>query len=422
MGAYKKRIDALGDRCGSWLADPHNGEVLFLLGFILYMWRNVWVTTMFPLTGLMTIVCIPLTGILVALKILLFDRYSIKELFLVGGVAVCVLASAWHSRSANPFFWILIVIGSKDIPFRKLLKIYLAINGAIVLLAFCSSYLGVIEDLQYDQGARGVRNSFGIIFPTDFAAHIFFMTLVFFYLMGKRLKWYHHLLALAVAAVVFHFCKTRLDCICLVLMVLFFGVGNGIMGAKRIGWRGKEAWQRCWIWIGSASMVLIAALSIALTMLYPKSGGALEELNQLVSGRLKLGMDGVEKYGFKPFGQVVEFIGFGESTESVGNYSFVDCSYMYVLLRYGVVFLFVLLGMAVYCCYRNWRDLYFLYAMTLVAINCAIAHHILQIEYIPFFLALLARCGGESSSIKGGGPIKAEEGYLRWGSFTAYRD
>lgn len=399
MGAFRKRADALGDRWGSWLADPHNGEVLFLLGFILYMWRNVWVTTMFPLTGLMTIVCIPLTGILVMGKILLFDRYSIRELFLVGGMAVCVLASAYCSRSANPFFWILVIIGSKDIPFRKLLKIYLAINGAIVLLAFCSSFLGVIENLQYSQGERGIRNSFGIIFPTDFAAHIFFMTLVFYYLMGERVKWYHHVLTLVTAAVVFHFCNTRLDCTCLVLTVIFFGAGNMIMGAKRIGWRAKEAWQRCWSWIGCFSMVSIAVLSIALTMLYPKAGGALEALNKLVSGRLKLGFDGIERYGFKPFGQVVEFIGFGGSTESVGAYSFVDCSYMYVLLRYGVVFLALLLGIAFYSCYRNRHDLYFLYAMTLVAVNCAIAHHILQIEYAPFFLALLAgRAGAEEGA------------------------
>lgn len=312
-----------------------------------------------------------------------------------GGVAACVFASAYCSRSVDPFVWILVIIGSKEIPFRKLLKIYLAINGAIVLLAFCSAFLGVIENLQYGQGERGIRNSFGIVFPTDFAAHIFFMTLVFFYLMGERLRWYHHMLTLAVAAVVFHFCNTRLDCTCLVLTVFIFGTGNGIMGAKRSGWRVKETWRRCWIWIGSVSMVIIAALSIGLTMLYPKVGGALEELNKLVSGRLRLGADGIERYGFKPFGQVVEFIGFGGSTESVGAYSFVDCSYMYVLLRYGVVFLAVLLGIAVYSCYRNRHDLYFLYAMTLVAINCAIAHHILQLEYAPFFLALLARCAGE---------------------------
>ncbi len=96
---------------------------------------------------------------------------------------------------------------------------------------------------------------------------------------------------------------------------------------------------------------------------------------------------------------MVEFIGFGGTTESVGAYSFVDCSYMYVLLRYGVVFLAVLLGIAVYCCYRNRHDLYFLYAMTLVSVNCAIAHHILQIEYAPFFLAFLARCADQEGAV-----------------------
>ena len=49
------------------------------------------------------------------------------------------------------------------------------------------------------------------------------------------------------------------------------------------------------------------------------------------------------------------------------------------------------------CCYKNRHDRYFLYAIALVSVNCMIAHHIIQIEYNPFALALLATCVREKS-------------------------
>ena len=81
-------------------------------------------------------------------------------------------------------------------------------------------------------------------------------------------------------------------------------------------------------------------------------------------------------------------IGAGGTTIFPDNYFFIDCSYILVCLRYGVIALLLLLIVYSLSCIKNKKDIYFLYAITLVSINCVIAHHILELEYNPFALAL----------------------------------
>lgn len=382
------------------LADPHGGELLFFAGYILFLWRSVWITTMFPLSGLFTLVCVPLAALFIGLKILLYDEYP-RNVFLMMGVAlVCVCAVFYSSSSINPFFWLLMIAGSRKIKFEKILKVYLLINGSIVFLAFCASQLGVIENLQYETSNRGVRNAFGIIYPTDFGAHIFFMFLVYFYLKGERLRYYHYLITAGVAWLVYHFCNARLDSGNTLMLAILFAIGNGITGWRKVSRTAKNAWVNAWEKAGVWVMPLLAGVSVALTAVYQAGNGKMAELDKLVSSRLSLGKRGLEDYGIKLFGQPIVMNGFGGDTELTSNYFFLDCSYVYMLIRHGIVFLLLMLVIFAICCYRNRHDMYFLYALALVAINCMIAHHIIQIEYNPFALALLAECVREKEAGK----------------------
>ena len=91
-------------------------------------------------------------------------------------------------------------------------------------------------------------------------------------------------------------------------------------------------------------------------------------------------------------GQKIDMIGAGGTTIFPDNYFFIDCSYILVCLRYGVIALLLLLIVYSLSCIKNKKDIYFLYAITLVSINCVIAHHILELEYNPFALAILSQC------------------------------
>ena len=85
------------------------------------------------------------------------------------------------------------------------------------------------------------------------------------------------------------------------------------------------------------------------------------------------------------------------------NYNFLDCSYVHVLLVNGILFFVILMVLYVWCCRARKHDIYFLCCIGVIAVNCMIAHHILQVEYSVWLLAVLAMdwCGGHMSSSSG---------------------
>lgn len=381
MSLLKKRYE-------EWLKNPQIGEQIFLIAFILYLGISVWQTTMFPLPDLIRklfkLSALPLLGI----KIVLYDRYQLKQIIMLALAGMCTLFVFYFGGFSFPFVWLILIMGSKNVPFEKILKVYLTITGGIVFLAFVSSILGVIENLQYITEARGIRNSFGIIYTTDFAAHIFYLILVFFYLKRERLRSWHYAGTVIIAGLVYYFCNARLDSSCILFVAVLYGCGNAV--AKSKNRRAKIAWERFWTHAGMFIMPALAAFSIVITILYQQGSTVWSTLDKLSVSRISLGKKGFTEYGVKLFGQQIEMVGGGRTTEWATDYFFLDCSYVNILLRFGMVLFAIVLGMYLYISYKNKHDLYLLYAIALIAVNCVFAHHMLEVEYNPFTLAMLA--------------------------------
>ena len=153
-------------------------ELLFFTGFIIYLARGVWATTMFPFPRIISKLCFGLAILFIGLKILLYDRYPYRRLICIGIMALDSLLVIYSSHYLNIFFWVLLILGAKDISFKKILQIYLIITISIMTLAFIASMTGVIENLKYVTDDRGVRQAFGCVYTTDFASHIFYIALV----------------------------------------------------------------------------------------------------------------------------------------------------------------------------------------------------------------------------------------------------
>lgn len=369
--------------------DPHTGEVLFFLGYIIYLGKFVWASTMFPFPAIINKLCLLLSIMLIGLKIILFDRYRFSTLLGIAAIILCSCTVFFSTRYTNAIFWIFLVMGSKDLDMRKMLKIYLVVTGSIVFLAVCASLVGVIENLQYARTSRGVRNSFGIIYVTDFAAYIFYLALIYFYLKGPELRWVHIISLVAVSGIVYYFCKARVDCICMVLIALIFGTQIFFNHVKYGFSRIKRLWNGFWYKLGILSMPILAFLSIVVSFHYNSENPLMKALNNLLSNRLALGKQGFDKYGVSLFGKIIEMNGMGGTTTMPENYFFIDCSYVNILLRQGLIFLLIILFSYTLLCYKNQRDIYLLFAIALVSINCIIAHHIIEVSYNPFAFTLL---------------------------------
>lgn len=366
-------------------------EFLFFAGFIFYLGRGVWGTTMFPFPNILSKLCFALTILFIGLKILLYDSYPFWILILAGIMGLDSILTIYYSHYLNIIFWVLLILGAKDISFKKIVHVYLLVEISIVGLAILSALFGVIVNLKYITNTGNIRQSFGIVYTTDFASHIFYIILTLFYLMGTKLKWYHYITVIAISWIIYKCCQTRLDCISMLLIVLLFGIGNCITQNSNVPVNVTLLWNALWKWISPWIIPLFATISFIITLSYKKESSFWDMLNKIVSQRLSLGLQAIQDYGFTLWGQTIDMHGAGSSTIGSKDYFFIDCSYILVCLRYGLVAFLLLMIVYSIICIKNRNDLYFLYAITLLAVNCVIAHHILELEYHPFALALLSQ-------------------------------
>ena len=326
------------------------------------------------------------------LKIIVFDKYNDKMLLFGAVLLIDAFLVTAVSTYQSVLIFSIILLGCKDIDFVKILRVYIVGNVVVLLAAFVASRLDIIEDLVYIRDYVVERNSFGVGYPTDFAAHIFFLLCAYYYIIKNSIQKRHLLIGIFISTLVYAFCDTRLDC----FTMLFLVIGVGLI-----------QFRKCFIWDTNNPSSRIKAFVISTIPYIPVMGFLFMHFmsyffqpsitffrlfDKLLSGRLKLGNKALEDYGLTLFGQVVPMNGNGGSLISLGsNYFFIDCSYLMVYLRYGALFLLLVFLIHYWCCKKYKGDMYYLVILTVVVINCVVAHHMIELAYNPFYLALFAK-------------------------------
>lgn len=417
-GGYS--LEVLVEKYKRFVRDPCNGEVLFFGGFILYIFWKMIRTTMFPYSETVFQTCLILSVVLLAGKIFLFDSYTVKMFMAVAAMLACGLLIAMASGYLWPFIWVLMIAAAKDVPFGKILRVHLLIGAVVVGLAFCASLLGVIENLAYPAtDGRGIRYSFGCIYTTDFAAHLFFMLLTAYYLYHKKMRWFHYIGTCVIAGVIYYYCNAKLDTICILLLAAVFGIYHimrwqrereqiqtsdmEVRNMQLILFKRTKACLTLKKLLGRLAFISLSVVSLAmylLTSAYREENEFLEAVNLAISGRLMLGKKGLKQFGLSLFGKNVPMEGMGGSLKHTKPYFFIDCSYLFILLRYGILFLGIVCIAYGIICYKRREDTALMLTILLLAVSSAIDQHLLEEAYNPLGYALFAGMG-EMSDRKG---------------------
>ena len=372
------------------LKDKYMPVRLFFIGYSMKLIAAMWETTMFPQVGAIRKFLIVGGFLVLLLKIVLYDTFTLNETLLVVLISIPLVIQYFVRGTDIIIHLFILVLAARGIDFKQILRVYILEVGAILFMAIFCSKLGVIENLRYWSDGH-IRNSLGIIYCTDFAAHVFFLMLAYYYVRGEKLRWYEHAVSLAIAGITFYFTRGKLDTACMVLTVVIFAAGNAICNRKGLNKVLEHTWCSAWQKIGPWVMPVCAAAMFGMTYFYDGEKKVLYFINNVITQRLYYGSSMLGKYGFSMFGQNIEMIGNGGSTViNYDGYNFVDCSYIYLMLLYGLIILFVLIFAYVIAALIRREDIYFLYAIALVAINGMIAHHINDISYNPFVLAITA--------------------------------
>lgn len=363
-----------------------NGDFLFCVAFILFYLIDIFQTTMFYNPSMsMYLEIIPYAMIvLIYIKLLIFDtgdkRRFIKIMVPAAIIGIFVSFAAQAGKNYQLMNIFILVLGAYNINFRKVALLSVIMGGITVVSVTIMSLFGLLPDLVYDS----VRHSFGFIYPTDYAAHWFFILLAYFWYRKGKLRWFENAVFIVIAAFLMYFCRAKLDSLCIVIMVI-----AGIIYNNKYGMKIYSKLRYVIVY----SVFAAAVISIFVTLIYTTDNPVLNSIPaKTIPERMRIGHMMLFRHGVTFFGQYVSDAGFGGSLTPPEEYTFIDVSYVRILIKSGIfILLLLIIAFTVFLRKRIQKNDYVTgIVFLLIAINCMVAQHMLEISYNIFLLIILA--------------------------------
>ena len=277
-----------------------------------------------------------------------------------------------------------LVMGAKNISFRRIAKLYFVISICILSITYVAALSGVIPNYVFYIGSIP-KNSFGMLYSTDFAAHVFFTALVFVYLRGKKITYFECILIIISGFIIYSYTRARMNSGGLFALGILTGFVKIFESLSKKNDKIKRLSSMI-LCLMPLSFVILSVLSVLLTYFYNDKNVYFNKLNDLLSNRLILGKNGMSRYGYSLFGTAFDLIGTNFIQKE--GYNFIDSSYVLVMLRYGILTLGLFIAIFTFVSFKakKIKDNNLLIVLTLLAFQCCIEHHFLEINYNIFLL------------------------------------
>ncbi len=234
-------------------------------------------------------------------------------------------------------FYPILIFGCIGTDYRTILKVQFCVVGAVVFSAAICCMGGVIENRIF-WGHETVRSSFGFTYPTNMAAYYVFLAVAawiawddiwdpVFLLLG--------VVALFVSGVVAD-SKTSFLCSGLYCLGVLWCWLFRSKKENHIVLRIQKALEM----LCRIVFPLCGIAAVVLTIAYHKGFPFALKINEWTSTRLALQSEAFYEHGIHMFGSPFPMRGY-TSTLPTLDYNYIDCSYMQLLLRYGVLIFLV---------------------------------------------------------------------------------
>lgn len=296
-------------------------------------------------------------------------------------VAFRVSHASLHRQSVLMFAYIYC---ARRIPFAKIARFTLDVSMVLVCVIVLSGYFGIIDNIAAVKGGR-VREYLGFRYALYLPGLLLNMTALWIFLRKDKITVPGSL----VWAVVNWFAYYKTD------SRISFIIAEALLAAALI----MRFWPKiveklkplCLVAIGSFG--ICGAFSLMMTMVYDNSLSWMRKLNSILESRLRLGHRSLAEFGVTWFGQEIEWLGngldaFGNSVS--GIYTYVDCLYVKILQRYGILFTIALAVLMCWSMYRLYKrkEYHILLISASVAVHCVLDDLSFTLHYNTFWLAM----------------------------------
>lgn len=227
------------------------------------------------------------------------------------------------------------IYSARNMEVNKILRISYIISLVMLVFIILSSYLGIIQNYIYYSALRE-RQYLGFryaLYPSSILCNIIFLKV---YIEKENVSWLSLICLLIGNYILFQYTDSRLTFILGTALIIFSAIMKKSQKFREI------VLNRTFIW----SFLVLALLSIYATLNYDYLSDWQSDLNEALGGRLSLGNSTLKFYGYGLFGKMLSLSGNGLDENGMLNtstYDYVDNLYVLLLLRAGIIFLFIFL-------------------------------------------------------------------------------
>lgn len=355
-------------------------NILFLVSFLPVFIVFFLLTSMYYLdiSNIVKYTAIAWMIFFVFIKVIIFDKFKLLEFFFWGISFLVIVISSIKTRDLQLIIMCTLLFGCKNINPRLFVGSYMMVGLSLLFFIMYSAKIGIIPSLIYSRNGL-MRYSFGIIYPTDFAAHIFYFSCGYLFIFKNKRRVFNTILLLGIAYIVYKMTDARFDAFLIVLLA-FSNIFVVILDGRHFRW----------IWIfPEIFMVFIFVCS----SFFDSNIKLLNFVNHVTSGRLSITNMVLNNFGLSLTGQRIVENGWGGQganlNTNIYQYSYVDSGYMRLLIIYGVLAAILVLTLLSVLIKKSFDSL-LVFILLLVAVSAIFEQHFLDLAYNPFFIAALS--------------------------------
>lgn len=277
--------------------------------------------------------------ILFILLFLFFVRYTklIKKTELIICFTLLILSLTVFISNKYDIYWLIImsflILGIPidiDEVLINIRNTYIICIFTIIMLSF----LGVLDNTVMMRGDGSIRFSLGFNHVNGLGAVI--MELCLLLLSTNSFKTNAKLVCFFIGSAIFCWVvPNSRTCSLLIFsaLVIYFYIKNV----------NKFPAKQFVKWLFRIFIVTIPIITVIISSIYDNSSLSFSNLNEILSGRLYYGSLFLQEYPITLFGTEIKLFNNADAFANSTSYMFLDCAYIYIGIKYGIIVLTLLL-------------------------------------------------------------------------------
>lgn len=303
-------------------------------------------------------------------------------------ILISVIVS-YCAKDLSPIILVVTLVNCIDLNKEKILKFTFWSNFITFIFIITSDLIGIIPDWTFPRNDI-VRHSLGYQYCTFASTISFFILLNRFYCKKGKIKIYELVFWVIISLLLYRYTDSRTG-----MFLNIFIITISLFSRMRLNLNIKLKDKNKIIFLLAIIILLFAFFgSLILAVKYNKENDFYVKLNDILSDRIRITHNVLNKTRITLFGQKMIWQGwggFGYTVKEVFEYNFVDNSYMKNLLSYGIIYTLYLGYLYIKQIYKMIKENNYIFIFCILIVICwaSIEPSLLSISKNVFLIYLL---------------------------------